>query len=56
MLATLGKQGVHSAKIAPRGPMATRVVYQFRDIDAVTRSKISGYAERFDAAQVSACH
>jgi hypothetical protein len=56
MLAILGKQGVHSAKIAPRGPMATRVAYQFRDIDAATRTKIVGYAERYDAAQVSACH
>jgi hypothetical protein len=55
MLATLGKQGVHSAKIAPRGPMATRFVYQFRDIDAATRAKIAGYAERYDAAQVTAC-
>jgi hypothetical protein len=55
MLATLGKQGVHSAKIAPRGPMATRFVYQFRDIDAATRTKIAGYADRFDAAQVSVC-
>jgi hypothetical protein len=55
MLATLGKQGVHSAKIAPRGPMATRFVYQFRDIDAATRTKIAGYAERYDAAQVTAC-
>jgi hypothetical protein len=55
MLATLGKQGVHSAKIAPRGPMATRFVYQFRDIDAATRTKIAGYADRFDAVQVTGC-
>jgi hypothetical protein len=55
MLAALNKQGVHGARIAPRGPMATRFVYQFRDLDAATRSKIAGYAERFDAAQVSAC-
>jgi hypothetical protein len=55
MVATLAKQGVHSARVAPRGPQATRFVYQFRDIDAATRSKIEGYAGRFDAAQVSAC-
>jgi hypothetical protein len=55
MLATLGKQGVHSAKIAPRGPMATRFVYQFRDIDTATRTKIAGYAERYDAVQVTGC-
>jgi hypothetical protein len=55
MLASLNKQGVHGARIAPRGPMATRFVYQFRNLDAATRSKIAGYAERFDAAQVGAC-
>jgi hypothetical protein len=54
-LAALAKQGVQGARIAPRGPMGTRVVYQFRAIDPATRDKITGYADRFNAAQVTAC-
>jgi hypothetical protein len=55
MLATLNKQGVRSARIAPRGPMSERTVYQFRGIDADTREKIVKIADRYDTAQVRAC-
>jgi pyruvate/2-oxoglutarate dehydrogenase complex dihydrolipoamide acyltransferase (E2) component len=55
MVTSLAKQGVHGARVAPRGPQATRYVYQFRDIDAATRTRIAGYADRFDAAQVTTC-
>lgn len=55
MLASLSKQGVHSARIAPRGPMGSRTVYQFRGIDAATRAKIVEIADRYDSADVKAC-
>lgn len=55
MLATLNKQGVRSARIAPRGPVGERTVYQFRGIDADTREKIVKIADRYDTAEVRAC-
>jgi hypothetical protein len=53
--ASLNKQGVHTARVAPRGPLATRYVYQFRGIDAATRKRIEGYAEKFEGAEVKSC-
>jgi hypothetical protein len=55
MLASLSKQGVRSARIAPRGPMGTRTLYQFRGIDAGTRAKIVEIADRYDTAEVKVC-
>lgn len=55
MLATLNRQGVRSARIAPRGPMSERTVYQFRGIDAGTRAKIVKLADRYDTAEVRVC-
>ncbi|MFL6676311.1 MAG: SPOR domain-containing protein [Massilia sp.] len=55
LLAALGKQGVRGARIAPRGPMSTRYAYQFRGIDADTRTRIAGYADSFNAAQLTSC-
>ena len=55
MLAQLGKQGVHSARIAPRGPQTAHYVYRVRSLDAATRKRIEGYAERYDGADVKSC-
>lgn len=55
MLASLGKQGVRSARILPRGPMGTRTAYQFRDLDADTRAKVIAIADKVGEAQVKAC-
>lgn len=55
LVAALNKQGVHSARIFPRGPQVTRFAYQFRGIDAATRAKIAGIADAFDSAQVKSC-
>jgi hypothetical protein len=55
MLANLNKQGVHSARIAPRGPVTNRTVYQFRGIDAGTRAKIVEIADRYDTADIRDC-
>jgi hypothetical protein len=55
MLASLNKQGVRGARIAVRGPMGTRTAYRFRDIDAQTRARLIGIAERVGPAQVRSC-
>jgi hypothetical protein len=55
LLASLGRQGVRSARVTPRGPLATRFAYQFRGIDAATQTKIAGYADSFDSAEVTTC-
>ncbi len=49
LLAQLGKQGVHTARITPRGPQATRYTYRLRGLDDATRKRVVGYAERYDA-------
>lgn len=48
LLAQLNKQGVHSARITPRGPQTTHYVYRVRALDAATRKRIEGYAQRYD--------
>jgi hypothetical protein len=55
LLAQLGKQGVHTARIAPRGPQTTHYVYRVRGLDAATRKRIEGVAERYDGAEVKSC-
>jgi hypothetical protein len=55
LLAQLNKQGVHSARVAPRGPQTTHYVYRVRSLDAATRKRIEGYAERYDGAKVKTC-
>jgi hypothetical protein len=55
LLAELNKQGVHSARITPRGPQATRFSYRFRDIEAGTRARIEKVADAVSAAETSNC-
>ena len=55
LLAQLVKQGVHTARIAPRGPQTTHYVYRVRSLDAATRKRIAGFAERYDGAEVKSC-
>jgi hypothetical protein len=55
MLAQLVKQGVHTARIAPRGPQTTHYVYRVRGLDATTRKRIAGFAERYDGTEVKSC-
>jgi len=55
LLAQLGKQGVHTARIAPRGPQTIHYVYRVRGLDAATRKRIEGYTERYDGAEVKSC-
>ncbi|GAB2865910.1 hypothetical protein GCM10027277_38400 [Pseudoduganella ginsengisoli] len=50
LLASLQKQGVHSARIAPRMSASKLLAFQFRDITADTKSRLekirSGFAEK----------
>lgn len=55
MLAQLGKQGVHTARIAPRGPQTNHYIYRLRGLDAATRKRVEGFAERYDGADVKNC-
>jgi hypothetical protein len=55
-LATLNKQGVHSAKVAGRSSAAaTRITYQFRGIDAATSARIEKIADAFPDLETRAC-
>ena len=53
-LATLVKQGVHSAKVAGRSS-GTRIAYQFRGIDAATSARIERIAATYDGQATRAC-
>jgi hypothetical protein len=55
LLASLAKQGVHSARVAPRGSPATKAAFQFRAIDAATKSKLDDIAGSFPALETRAC-
>lgn len=55
LLAQLNKQGVHSARITPRGPQTTRYAYRFRDVEAGTRDRIVAVADAVSAAEARNC-
>lgn len=55
LLAQLNKQGVQGARVLARGPQVTRFVYQFRNIDGATRSRIATIAAGFPAQQLRPC-
>jgi hypothetical protein len=55
LLAQLTKLGVHSARITPRGPQTTHYVYRMRDLDAATRKRVAGFAERYEGGEVRTC-
>jgi hypothetical protein len=55
MLAQLNKQGVHSARVTPRGPAVTRYAYRFRDIEDDARERIVSVADAVSSAEVKNC-
>jgi hypothetical protein len=55
LLAQLNKQGVHSARITPRGPQTTRYTYRFRDIEDDARERIVTVADAVSSAEVKNC-
>jgi hypothetical protein len=54
-LAALGKQGVHSARVSPRGAQVSKLAYQFRGIDAAAKAKVDDAAASFSALETRAC-
>ncbi|MDB5963137.1 MAG: hypothetical protein JWP59_4431 [Massilia sp.] len=55
LLASLVKQGVHSARVAPRGGTPARLSYQFRGIDSAQKSRIDDEAGSFSDLDSKAC-
>ena len=55
LLAQLNKQGVHSARITPRGPSVQRYSYRFRDIEAAARARIESVADAVSSAETTNC-
>ncbi len=49
LLATLRKQGVTGARVAGRTSSATKLAYQFRDLDAPTKGKLDTIAAKYTA-------
>ena len=54
-LASLNKQGVHSARIAPRYTASKQLAYQFRDLDAATRARLEKIKAQFPDQDLRSC-
>ena len=54
-LASLNKQGVHSARIAPRYSASKQLAYQFRDLDAATRARLEKIKAQFPEQDLRSC-
>jgi hypothetical protein len=54
-LASLNKQGVHSARIAPRYSASKQLAYQFRDLDAATRARLAEITKQFEEQELRSC-
>lgn len=55
LLASLVKQGVHSARVAPRGGSPARLSFQFRGIDGAQKGKIDDVAGSFQDVDSKSC-
>jgi hypothetical protein len=55
LLAALVKQGVHSARIAPRLSGSKLLAYQFRDIDGDTRARLEKIQSGFASTESHVC-
>ena len=54
-LAMLNKQGVHSARVAPRYSASKQFAYQFRDLDAATRARLEKIKAQFPEQELRSC-
>ncbi|MCA1863612.1 SPOR domain-containing protein [Janthinobacterium sp. HSC-3S05] len=54
-LASLNKQGVHSALVAPRYSASKQLAYQFRDLDAATRARLAEITKQFEEQELRSC-
>ena len=55
LLATLGKQGVASARLTTRGAQPGRLAFRFSGVDAATRAKIDAITEPFAGVDTRNC-
>jgi hypothetical protein len=55
LLANLNKQGVHSARVSPRFGGSKQVMFQFRDLDAVSKARLDQIKAAFPAQEMHAC-
>ena len=54
-LASLQKQGVHSARVAPRYSSSKQFAYQFRNLDAATRTRLAAITAQFEEQELRSC-
>ncbi|WP_374583522.1 SPOR domain-containing protein [Pseudoduganella sp.] len=54
-LAALNKQGVQSARVAPRYTGSKQLIYQFRDISEETKARIAKIVARFPEQETRSC-
>lgn len=54
-LASLQKQGVHSARVAPRYSASKQLAYQFRNLDAATRAHLAEITKQFEEQELRSC-
>lgn len=54
-LASLNKQGVHSARIGPRYSSSKQLAYQFRDLDAATHARLEKIKAQFPEQELRNC-
>lgn len=55
LVADLQRQGVRGVRILPRGPQVTRAGYQYRQIDADERDRLTGIADNYSGVEVTRC-
>ena len=55
LVADLQRQGVRGVRILPRGPQVTRAGYQYRQIDAAERDRLTGIADDYNGVALTRC-
>jgi hypothetical protein len=55
LVADLQRQGVRGVRILPRGPQVTRAGYQYRQIDADERDRLTGIADDYNGVDITRC-
>ncbi|MDC8760615.1 SPOR domain-containing protein [Janthinobacterium fluminis] len=55
LLASLNKQGVHSARVAPRYSGSKQLAFQFRDLDRAGKTRLAQIAAGFPEQEMHSC-
>lgn len=56
LVADLERQGVRGVRVLPRGPQVTRAGYQYREIDAAERDRLTGIADDYNGVDITRCN